>query len=183
MKCVCSRHVDVGPDTHSHCTRWQCLFRKALQKPLSVTLVLRNPFGRLIRVSWQRLLTADGPPCLLLWLTILRKVTTEPVWRGREETTLSATAHPAVIISPCQARQKGPALINTEHVTTKQPFDLGIGRGDTYEDRTTATASLSTLSPKSRAYRSTSTCSSLKMARTVTGYRKNILVATGLAEI
>lgn len=38
----------------------------------------------------------------------------------------------------------------------------------TYEDSTTATASFRTLSPNSRAYRSTSTCSSLKMARTVT---------------
>lgn len=68
-------------------------------------------------------------------------------------------------------------------MTTKQRLDLGTGRGDTYEDRTTATASLSTLSPKSSAYRSTSTCSSLKMARTVTGNRENTLVITGVAEI
>lgn len=37
-----------------------------------------------------------------------------------------------------------------------------------YEERTMATASLRTLSPKSRAYRSTSTLSSLKIASTVT---------------
>lgn len=42
---------------------------------------------------------------------------------------------------------------------------------DAYEDRTTATASFRTLSPKSKAYRSTSTCSSLKMARTVTAVK------------
>lgn len=45
---------------------------------------------------------------------------------------------------------------------------LKVFRVDAYEDRTTATASFRTLSPKSKAYRSTSTCSSLKMARTVT---------------
>lgn len=37
-----------------------------------------------------------------------------------------------------------------------------------YEERTMATASLRTLSPKSKAYRSTSTFSSLKIASTVT---------------
>lgn len=39
---------------------------------------------------------------------------------------------------------------------------------DAYEERTMATASLRTLSPKSKAYRSTSTFSSLKIASTVT---------------
>lgn len=38
----------------------------------------------------------------------------------------------------------------------------------TYEDKTTAMASLRTLSPNSNAYKSTSTCSSWKIARTVT---------------
>lgn len=43
-----------------------------------------------------------------------------------------------------------------------------LKRTETYEDRTMATASLSTLSPNIRAYRSTSTFSSLNMASTVT---------------
>lgn len=41
-----------------------------------------------------------------------------------------------------------------------------------YDERTMATASLRTLSPKSKAYRSTSTFSSLKIASTVTEAQK-----------
>lgn len=43
-----------------------------------------------------------------------------------------------------------------------------------YEDRTMATASLRTLSPKSKAYRSTSTLSSWKIASTVTEIQRKI---------
>lgn len=47
-----------------------------------------------------------------------------------------------------------------------------------YEDRTMATASLRTLSPKSKAYRSTSTLSSWKIASTVTEIQRKITLNT-----
>lgn len=100
-----------------------------------------------------------------------------PPWGGGEERRDSTERYSP----PCRNRKL--ALGKTERSRAgryrtrgqKAAFAFGDGSGDTYEDRTKATASLRTLSPKSRAYRSTSTCSSLKMARTVTGHRKNKL--------
>ena len=54
---------------------------------------------------------------------------------------------------------------------------------NTYEERTIATASLRTLSPNSKAYRSTSTFSSLKIASTVTETQRRKNTHTNIRKV